>query len=95
MEFCYSPFTLEEALRAGLEEPPATLLVLPNGWVKVAAALPDICADLRRQSLAEAWTAYRGAWRSNSVRSGSHRAIESDMHHADANKWRRLADFQV
>ena len=43
-----SPFELEEALRRSLDEPPATLLVLPNGWVKVAAALPHVCADLRR-----------------------------------------------
>ena len=46
-------------MRGSLDEPPATLLVLPNGWVKVAAALPDICADLRRETLAEAWQAYR------------------------------------
>ena len=95
MEFCYSPFTLEEALRASLEEPPATLLVLPNGWVKVAAALPDICADLRRQSLAEAWAAYCGAWRNTSVVSAVGRAIASEIHHADANNWRRLAVTQV
>jgi len=95
MEFCYSPFALEEALRASLEEPPATLLVLPNGWVKVAAALPDICADLRRQSLDEAWEAYRGAWRNASVLSSVRRAIGSEIHHADANHWRRLAVSQV
>jgi len=91
MEFSYSPFALEEALRASLEQPPATLLVLPNGWVKVAAALPDICADLRRQSLAEAWEAYRSAWRDASVLSAVRRAIGSGIHHADANNWRRLA----
>ena len=95
MEFCYSPFALEEALRASLEEPPATLLVLPNGWVKVAAALPDICADLRRQSLDEAWEAYRGAWQDASVLSAVRRAIGSGIHHADANNWRRLAVSQV
>jgi MoaA/NifB/PqqE/SkfB family radical SAM enzyme len=95
MEFCYSPFALEEALRASLEEPPATLLVLPNGWVKVAAALPDICADLRRQSLAEAWEAYRSAWRDASVLSAVRRAIGSGIYHADANNWRRLAVSQV
>jgi MoaA/NifB/PqqE/SkfB family radical SAM enzyme len=95
MEFCYSPFALEEALRASLEEPPATLLVLPNGWVKVAAALPDICADLRRQSLDEAWEAYRSAWQDASVQSAVRRAIGSGIHHADANNWRRLAVSQV
>jgi len=95
MEFCYSPFTLEEALGASLEDPPATLLVLPNGWVKVAGALPDICADLRRQCLDEAWEAYRSAWRDASVLSAVRRAIGSGIHHAEANNWRRLAVSQV
>lgn len=95
MEFCYSPFALEEALRASLEEPPATLLVLPNGWVKVAAALPDICADLRRQCLDEAWEAYRSAWQDASVLTAVRRAIGSGIYHADANNWRRLAVSQV
>ena len=48
MELCYVPLTSRTGLRASLAEPPATLLVLPNGWVKVAAALPHVCADLRR-----------------------------------------------
>jgi MoaA/NifB/PqqE/SkfB family radical SAM enzyme len=91
MELCYVPFTLGEALRAGLDEPPATLLLLPNGWVKVAAALPLVCADLRRDSLAEAWKAYRSAWHDESVRASARRAIGDEMQHADANNWRRLA----
>jgi MoaA/NifB/PqqE/SkfB family radical SAM enzyme len=95
MEFCYSPFTLGEALRASLEEPPATLLILPNGWVKVAAALPQVCADLRRESLTEAWAAYRGAWCDEVVRSAVRRAMGDEIQHADANNWRRLAVSQV
>lgn len=95
MEFCYSPFTLGDALQASLSEPPATLLVLPNGWVKVAAALPHICADLRRESLAEAWAAYCGAWRDEAVLAGIRRAAGNELHHADANDWRRLAVSQV
>ena len=39
MELCHVPFDVEEGLRGSLQTPPATLLVLPNGWVKVAAAL--------------------------------------------------------
>jgi MoaA/NifB/PqqE/SkfB family radical SAM enzyme len=95
MEFCYSPFTLGEALRAGLDEPPATLLVLPNGWVKVAAALPHICADLRRESLADAWASYRSAWRNETVRGAIRSVIGDELQHADANNWRRLAISEV
>jgi hypothetical protein len=95
MEFCYAPFKLEDALQASLDEPPATLLVLPNGWVKVAAALPQVCADLRHQSLAQAWSAYCGAWRDEAMLASIRRAIDDDSWHADANKWHRLEVSQV
>jgi hypothetical protein len=38
------------------------MLVLPNGWVKVAAALPRVCADLLGDTLEQAGepTAARG-----------------------------------
>src|SRR6185436_19271607 len=95
MEFCYSPFTLEEALQSSMDEPPATMLVLPNGWVKVAAALPQICADLRHQDLAQAWSAYCGAWRDEAMLVNIRLAMDDDSRHADANKWHRLEVSQV
>ncbi len=95
MELCYIPFDMREALRGSLGEPPATMLVLPNGWVKVAAALPDVCADLRRISLAEAWEAYCSAWRSDSVAAAVHRAIRDEAHHAEANTWKLFSVAQV
>ena len=70
MALCYIPFDVGEGLRRSLTEPPATLLVLPNGWVKVAAALPHACADLRVTGLAEAWMAYRQAWQAYARRPG-------------------------
>ena len=63
LELCYSPFSMAEDCAASVAGPPATLLVLPNGWVKVAAALT---AHLRRPAARharEAWEAYRAAWR--------------------------------
>lgn len=90
LELCYVPFALADALRASLREPPATLLVLPNGWVKVAATLPHVCADLRRDTIAEAWNAYRGAWRDGSVLDGAQRAIADESRHAEANRWKLL-----
>ncbi len=87
MELCYVPWSIEEGLRAALEEPPATLLILPNGWVKVAAALPAICADLRRTTLASAWDRYREAWRDRTTHDALRRAIEDGSTHAHANRW--------
>ena len=90
LELCHVPFDIEEGLRASLAAPPATLLVLPNGWVKVAAALPHICADLRKDSLAQAWEAYRSAWRSDTVLGAAQDATRDCMLHAQANTWRLL-----
>jgi len=95
MELCYSPFDMAEGLRRSFTDPPATLLVLPNGWVKVAAPLPQICADLRRDTLAQAWKAYRDAWHDKSVVAAAGRAVEDASRHAEANAWQLLPVAQV
>jgi len=86
---------MAEGLRRSFTDPPATLLVLPNGWVKVAAPLPQICADLRRDTLAQAWKAYRDAWHDKSVVAAAGRAIEDASRHAEANAWQLLPVAQV
>ena len=91
MELLYEPFTLEEALRASLVEPPATLLVLPNGWVKVAAALPHVCADLRQRNFAQAWDDYRNAWQGSTMASAVRDALEDPGRHAQANRWQQIS----
>jgi hypothetical protein len=90
MELCYEPFDVEAGLERSFRAPPATLLVLPNGWVKVAAALPHVCADLRKDSLEEAWQAYRRAWRSATVADAAREAMGDRSRHAQANIWRLL-----
>ncbi len=67
MEVAFRPWSLGRELRKCLLRPPATLLVLPNAKVKVSAALPFLCGDLRRQSVGEVWGAYRRAWHSLKV----------------------------
>lgn len=62
------PWDIVTELERRLESPQAMLLVVPNGRVKLLNALPFAPADLRRQSLAEAWESYRQAWRAPSVR---------------------------
>ena len=71
------------------------MLVLPNGWVKVAAALPYVCADLRRKTLVEAWEAYCSAWRSDAVTNAVRRAIDDESRHAEANTWKMISVAQV
>jgi MoaA/NifB/PqqE/SkfB family radical SAM enzyme len=67
MELCYRPFTMRHGVEEWLCEPPGTLLVQADGRVKVMAALPLLCADMRQDSLAEAWDAYREACGSAAV----------------------------
>src|SRR5499426_4285714 len=54
---------LLEELRYRLKHPAALLIVLPNGLVKLINALPFVCGDFRKQTLAEIWANYRRAWR--------------------------------
>ena len=91
IELCYEPFEMGTGLAASLASPPATLLVLPNGWVKVAAALPHVCADLRRDRLEDAWNAYRGAWRGGTVIEAARRAISDAAHLVHANRWQAMS----
>jgi len=90
MELCYRPFTVEEAVHSSLAQPPATLLVLPNGWVKVSAALPHVCASLREVSFEQAWRAYRNAWHDSAIVASAQRAAGDAGCHAEANQWRRV-----
>jgi MoaA/NifB/PqqE/SkfB family radical SAM enzyme len=90
LELCYTPFSMADGLRASVADPPATLLVLPNGWVKVVAALPLVCADLRHDTLAQAWARYRAAWRDAAVMTALERAIADESRHADANNWQSV-----
>ncbi len=62
------PWDIVGEMERRLEHPQAMLLVVPNGKVKLLNALPFAPADLRRASIAEAWNAYRDAWRTPAVR---------------------------
>jgi MoaA/NifB/PqqE/SkfB family radical SAM enzyme len=62
------PWDIVTEMETRLASPQAMLLVVPNGKVKLLNALPFSPADLRRDSLPEAWAAYRNAWRNPQVR---------------------------
>jgi MoaA/NifB/PqqE/SkfB family radical SAM enzyme len=62
------PWDILTELDRRLDSPQAMLLVVPNGKVKLLNALPFAAADLRRETLAAAWEAYRAAWRTPEVR---------------------------
>jgi MoaA/NifB/PqqE/SkfB family radical SAM enzyme len=62
------PWDIVTEMERRLESPQAMLLVVPNGKVKLLNALPFAPADLRCESLAQAWNAYKDAWRTDEVR---------------------------
>jgi MoaA/NifB/PqqE/SkfB family radical SAM enzyme len=62
------PWDIVTEMQTRLENPQAMLLVVPNGKVKLLNALPFSPADLRTDSLEDAWHAYRAAWRTAEVR---------------------------
>ena len=62
------PWDILTEMEQRLASPQAMLLVVPNGRVKLLNALPFAPADLRRDSLEQAWEAYRNAWRTGEVR---------------------------
>jgi MoaA/NifB/PqqE/SkfB family radical SAM enzyme len=62
------PWDIVTELTVRLESPQAMMLVVPNGRVKLLNALPFAPADLKQDTLAQAWQAYRTAWRTQEVR---------------------------
>jgi len=62
------PWDILTELERRLESPQAMLLVVPNGKVKLLNALPFAPADLRRDSMDQAWQAYCAAWQTDEVR---------------------------
>jgi MoaA/NifB/PqqE/SkfB family radical SAM enzyme len=79
MEVCYRPFYLRQGVEEWLREPPGTLSVQADGKVRVSALLPLLCADLRRDSVAEAWDAYRAACRSTDAADSLRALIRDDL----------------
>lgn len=92
MELCFRPFSLDEELAERKQEPSGTMLILPDGRVKVSAALPYVCADLKRMTLATAWERYRAAWSHPKVAEALSAASVDDAALAQANAWTDL-DF--
>jgi MoaA/NifB/PqqE/SkfB family radical SAM enzyme len=90
LELCFRPYSVLDALREQVQEPPATLLILPHGKVKVAAALPFLCADVRTQSLSQAWQAYRESWGQLRVRQAVAQVLAEPRHLQEANRWEDL-----
>jgi len=87
--FCYAHDVIEE-LKYRLESPSASVLVLPNGKVKLINSLPFICGDLKTQSLSEVWASYKKAWRNPEVIEFTRRVVDDPRLLAESNDWREV-----
>ncbi|MFQ6083500.1 MAG: radical SAM protein [Candidatus Aminicenantia bacterium] len=86
----YYPYDVIEELRYRLDYPSASLLVIPNGKVKLIGPLPFICGDLRKHRLEEIWERYKKAWRKPEVIEYTKKVIEESSLVSNANKWIEL-----
>jgi MoaA/NifB/PqqE/SkfB family radical SAM enzyme len=87
MKVYFYPYDVIEELRYRLRNPAASLLVIPNGKVKLIGPLPFVCGDVRRRSIREVWEQYKRGWRDPRVIEFAHRVIKNPALLGEANQW--------
>lgn len=90
MKIYYYPYDVIEELKYRLKYPSASLLVIPNGKVKIIGPLPFICGDLRKHTLSEIWQRYKRAWMDRRVVAFAKEVINDPKLLKEANNWREL-----
>jgi len=90
MKVYYYPYDVIEELKYRLECPSASLLVVPNGKVKLIGPLPFICGDLKKESLSRIWGNYKKAWRNPKVIEFTKKVIAEPKFLAESNNWREI-----
>ncbi len=90
MKVYYYPYDVLEELKYRLECPSASLLVVPNGKVKLIGPLPFICGDLKEESLGQIWEKYKKAWRNPAVVEFTNKVIADPKLLAESNNWREV-----
>ncbi len=90
MKIYHYPYDVIEELKYRIEKPSASLLVVPNGKVKLIGPLPFICGDLKKQSLAQIWENYKKAWKKPEVIEFTNKVIANPKLLAESNNWREI-----
>lgn len=90
MKVYYYPYDVVEELKYRLEHPSASLLVIPDGKVKIIGPLPFICGDLRKCSLVDIWDRYKRAWKDPEVIAFAEEVISNPELLKEANNWKEL-----
>ena len=87
MKIYHYPYDVIEELKYRLQCPSASLLVVPNGKVKLIGPLPFICGDLKKQSLSQIWENYKKAWKNPEVVEFTKKVIADPKLLAESNNW--------
>ena len=87
MKIYHYPYDVIEELKYRLEKPSASLLVVPNGKVKLIGPLPFICGDLKKKSLKDIWEDYKLAWRKPEVIEFTKKVIADPNLLSESNNW--------
>ena len=87
MKIYHYPYDVIEELKYRLEKPSASLLVVPNGKVKLIGPLPFICGDLKKKKLKDIWEDYKAAWRKPEVIEFTNKVIADPDLLAQSNNW--------
>jgi len=90
MKVYYYPYDVIEELKYRLEYPSASLLVVPNGKVKLIGPLPFVCGDLKKQNLNQIWDKYKKAWQNPEVIEFTRKVISEPKLLAESNNWREI-----
>ncbi len=90
MKVYHYPYDVIEELKYRLECPSASLLVVPNGKVKLISPLPFICGDLRKEDLSQIWENYKRAWSQTEVIEFTRKVIDDPKLLAESNNWREI-----
>lgn len=91
MKVYYYPYDVIEELKYRRYSPAASLLVIPNGKVKLIGPLPFVCGDLKKQSLSKVWENYKLSWERPQVREFIERLIADPRLLAESNNWIELS----
>ncbi len=95
MELSFRPFSIEEDLKMKKGAMPATLLILPDGRVRVSGFLPYICADLRKENLIESWEKCQKAYQNPKISSGFDEILKDSSVLATANHLKPLEESDL
>lgn len=90
MKIYHYPYDVIEELKYRLEKPSASLLVIPNGKVKLIGPLPFLCGDLKKKSLKDIWQDYQAAWKNPEVIEFTKKVIADPNLLAESNNWIEL-----